>query len=148
MVLKLFRGVWFLSVLAVLSNLLYVYASLPEQVVIREEEIGQTLVARESFFYIMTGILVLVNVSVYSIGRIYARKEDFRAWFHGLIVTINIFFIIAMSIILTYNSAERFDFSRILFIVYGSIGLVIVWAISWPVYVIIRKIIAKPIVSQ
>jgi hypothetical protein len=148
MVLKLFRGVWFLSVLAVLSNLLYVYASLPEQVVIQEEETGQTLVARESFFYIMTGILVLINVTVYSIGKIYARQQDFRAWFHGLIVTINMFFIIAMSIILTYNSAERFDFSRILFIVYGSIGLVIVWAISWPVYVIIRKIIAKPIVSQ
>src|SRR4051812_2903329 len=47
MVLKIFKAVWFLSVLAVLANLLYVYAGLPEQVLIQDESTGRLLVNRE-----------------------------------------------------------------------------------------------------
>ena len=38
MTLKLFRAAWFLSVLVVLANLLYVYASLPGEVIVREPD--------------------------------------------------------------------------------------------------------------
>jgi hypothetical protein len=143
MILKLFKAMWFLSMLAVLVNLLYVYASLPEQIVVQDETDGRVLANREFFFYAITMILVLVNVLVYITSKLYAANEDFRAWFHGLIITMNIFFILALNLIQVYNSSEKFDFSKIGFIIYGSVGLVVAWSVSWPVYTLFRKFFPK-----
>jgi hypothetical protein len=143
MALKIFKAFWFLSVLVVLGNLLFVYASLPEQVVVQEEATGATLANREFLFYVMTGFLVFVNVLVYIIGILHKQDEDFRSWFHGLVITFNIFFVFAMSLIHTYNSGEVFDFQSIGFLIYGSIGLVVIWAVSWPLYRIFKKLFPK-----
>jgi hypothetical protein len=147
MVLKIFKGIWFLSVLVVLANLLYVYASLPESVVIQEESNGAILANREFLFYVLTLLLMIVNVMVYIIAKMFPENEDFRSWFHGLIITMNIFFVFAMNLVQVYNSSENFDYSRIGFIIYGSVILVVLWAVSWPLYVIYRKIFAKQAVS-
>jgi hypothetical protein len=143
MILKIFKAVWFLSVLVVLTNLLFVYASLPEQVVIQEETGGATLASKEFLFYVMTGVLVIVNVLVYIIGILHRSDENFRAWFHGLVITCNIFFVFSMSLISTYNSGENFNFSKISFLIYGSVSLVVIWASSWPLYSIFRKMFPK-----
>jgi hypothetical protein len=148
MVLKIFKALWFLSVLVVLANLLYVYASLPESVVIQEESTGAIIANREFLFYVLTALLLVVNVMVYIIGKMFESNEDFRSWFYGLIITMNIFFVFAMNLIQVYNSSENFDYSRIGFIIYGSVGLVVLWAVSWPVYVIYRKLFVKHEVSQ
>lgn len=129
--------------LVVLANLLYVYASLPEQVVVQDESDGRILASREFFFYFIAVLLVIVNVMVYLTTRVFAGQESFRAWFHGLIITMNIFFVFALNLIQVYNSNEQFDFARIGFIIYGSVILVVGWAISWPAYVAYRKIFAK-----
>jgi hypothetical protein len=147
MILKIFRAVWFVSVLGVLAHLLFVYASLGENVIIQEEATGQTVVGREFLFYVMMIMLVITNVLVYIIGKMYPKEENFRSWFHGLIISINIFFVVAMSLILTYNSGERFDFSRIVNIIYGSIALVVIWSVSWPLYSIFRRFFPKEAVS-
>jgi hypothetical protein len=143
MALKLFRGVWFLSVLAVFVNLMYVYASLPEEVVIQEESTGQILVNREILFYLWVAAIVVVNILVYLIGKMFPGELSLRAWFHGLIITINMFFVVAFSHLSLYNSGEKFDYARIGVIIYGSIGLIILWAIAWPVYLLIQKIFIK-----
>jgi hypothetical protein len=143
MILKIFKGVWFLSVLGVMANLLYVYASLPEQVVVQEEAAGSVFASRELLFYGMTGMLVIVNAMVYVIGILHKDDENFRSWFHGLVICCNIFFVFAMSLVQTYNSGENFNFSRIGFLIYGSVSLVVIWASSWPLYSIFRKIFAK-----
>lgn len=148
MALKIFKGAWFVSVLAVLANLLYVYASLPEEVIIQEESTGRIIAGREFLFYAMTGLILLVNSLVYVNSKLNAENMELRSWFHGLVITINIFFIFAMSLIQTYNSLEAFNFAEIGFIIYGSVGLVILWAISWPIYLIIRKIYPKQIISE
>jgi cytochrome c biogenesis factor len=146
MILKIFKAAWFLSVMAVMVNLLFVYASLPEQVVVQDEGGGRILANREFFFYTLTLLIVFVNVLVYIAGKLFARNEDFRAWFHGLVITINIFFILAMRVIQVYNSAERFDFSRVGFIIYASLALMICWAMSWPFYALYRRFFPKQIV--
>jgi len=133
MALKLFRAVWFLSALVVLADLLYVYAGLPETVAIQEAEGSQVLLDREMLFYVMLVLIAVCNVLVYLISRLYPAHETLRAWFHGLVVTLNIFFIIALSLVSLFNSQERFDYSRIGFVIYGSVGLVVLWALSWPV---------------
>jgi hypothetical protein len=143
MALKIFKAFWFLSVLVVLMNLLYVYASLPEQVVVQEEATGAILANREFLFYVMTAFLVFVNVLVYIISLLHRPDENFRSWFHGLVITFNIFFVFAMSLIQTYNSGEVFDFESIGFLIYGSVGLVVMWAVSWPLYAIFRKLFPK-----
>jgi hypothetical protein len=143
MVLKLFKAAWFLSMLAALANLLYVYASLPEQVSLMEEGIESAHIYREQLFYSAMAMIALANVMVYLFSKKLAPKEDFRAWLHGLVITLNIFFIIGMSFISLYNSTERFDFSRIGFIIYGSVGLVAAWALSWPVYLTVKRLTAK-----
>jgi hypothetical protein len=143
MALKLFRAAWFLSVLIVFASLMYVYASLPELVIIQEESDGQVTMGRDNLFYLLMGSIVLVNVMVYLISKVFEKDLSFRAWFHGLIITVNIFFVITMSHLGVYNSAEKFDYSRIGFIIYGSVGLIILWAVSWPVYQLYQKIFVK-----
>lgn len=146
MLLKIFRAVWFLSFLALFASLLFDYASWREELVVQEEANGQVALSRELLFYILLAVFALVNVLVYVVSRMFAADENFRAWFHGLIVTINIFFIVAMNFIAAYNGADRFDFSRVGFLVYGSVGLVICWAVAWPVYTLINKFFVKQVV--
>lgn len=143
MTLKLFKAIWFLSMLAVFANLLYVYASLPEQVSLLEEGVETYAIGREQLFYSAMVVIALANVMVYLFSKSIAPDENFRTWLHGLVITLNIFFIIGLSFISLYNSVEKFDFSRIGFIIYSSVILVVVWALSWPVYSIGRKLISK-----
>ena len=141
MTLKLFRAMWFLSVLVVLVNLLYVYASLPEVVIVQEDE--PVSLNREWLFYILVGTIVLINVLVYFIKMMYLDAENFRAWFHGLIITINIFLIISMQALNVYNSTEMFNHSLVGLYLTGSLGLIILWAAFWPVYLVFQKIVFK-----
>jgi len=137
---------WFLSVLVLFATLLYGYAGWGEELVVQEEGENTVSMSREVFFYVMVGVFAIVNVLVYLVSRMFAKDEDFRAWFHGLVITINIFFIIAINLIGLYNSAEKFDYNRIGFIIYGSVGLVVAWAIAWPVYIFYRKFFVKQVV--
>jgi nitrate reductase NapE component len=143
MIVKVFSAVRFLSMVAVFANLLYVYASLPEQVVVLEEGIESISIGRDSLFYSAMMLIALVNVVAYLFSKKIAPSEEFRTWIHGLVITLNIFFIISMSFIGVYNSSEKYDFSSIGFIIYGSVGLVALWAVSLPVYIIGKKILAK-----
>lgn len=143
MILKLFKAVWFVSVLAVLANLLYVYASLPEDVVIQETGVTQVLVHRDTLFYAMTGIIAFINVLVFVIAKVFPKNEDFRAWFHGQVITINVFFIVGLSLVMLFNSQEKYDYARIDFVIYGSVVLILVWALSWPVLKIFKRFSVK-----
>ena len=132
--------------LAVMANLLYVYASLPEQVYLGEEGAESLVVGRERFFYIAMVLISLSNVVVYFFSKKLTPQEDFRTWLHGLVITLNIFFIIGLSFTSLYNSSENYDYTRIGFIIYSSVGLVLVWAFSWPVYSLAKKLAAKQVV--
>lgn len=143
MILKLFKAIWFLSMVAVFANLLYVYASLPEQVSLMEERVETYAIGREQLFYSAMLVIALANVLVYLFSKSIAPDENFRTWLHGLVISLNIFFIIGLSFISLYNSVEKFDFSRIGFIIYSSVILVVVWALSWPVYSLGRKLMSK-----
>jgi hypothetical protein len=137
MMSKIFRAVWFVSLIGVLCALLYVYADLPENVIVQQQGIETVLIARDVFFYIVLGLLTITNVLVYVIASLYKNDLSFKAWFYGLVITLNLFFVVGLFLINAYNSDERFDFSRIGFVIYGSVGLMILWAISWPIVKII-----------
>jgi hypothetical protein len=143
MTLKMFRAIWFLSMLAVLFCLLYVYASLPAEVVVGEDGEKNMVLDKEMLFYSTMVLIALVNVPVYLFSKRLTPDEHFRIWLNGLVIASNFFFIIAMSFVSLYNSAEKFNFDQIGFIIYSSVGIVALWLIGWPVYKLVRKFIFK-----
>lgn len=139
MILKVFRGVWFLSLLATVANLMYVYAGLPEQVVVLEEGVDSTAVSKETVFYVWLALLGIVNVLVYVFGKKLVPNEELRTWLIGLIICLNLFFIIALSFIGLYNSSEDFDFSRAGIVLYISLGLIGAWIVGGMIYGLIKR---------
>lgn len=140
MILKIFKAVWFLSVLATLALLLFNYAGLPESVVVQQQGVDAVRISRETFFYLMMAITGIVNFMVFPIAKIYKTNEDFRSWFYGLVIALNFFFIVSMNFVALFNSGEKYDYSRINIIIYGSVGLFVLWMIGWPVYLLFRKV--------
>lgn len=139
MILKVFRGVWFLSLMAAMANLMYVYAGLPEQVVVQEEGVNTTAVSKETAFYAWLAILGMANLLVYVAGKKRVPSEALRTWFTGLIVCLNLFFIIAFSFIGLYNSSESFDFSRAGLVLFISLGLIGAWVVGGAIYGLVRR---------
>lgn len=135
---------WFLSLLGVLANLMYVYAGLPEEVNIAEEGGATTYVlSKETLFYCAIAFVAILNLLVYLFSKSITPSEGFRTWLHGLVITLNIFFVVGFSFIGLYNSSENFDYPRIGPIIYGSIILVVLWSLAWPVYFLGRRAFSK-----
>jgi hypothetical protein len=143
MALKIFKGIWFLSLLAFLVVFIYDYAALPENITIGEGESGLST-SRDGLFYAFIGTVAVINALVFVVTRLFTEKDsDFKAWFYGLVATLNIFFIVSIGFIGLLNSNEIFDYERIGVIIYGSVGLIAVWATGWPVFVLLRKYFFK-----
>jgi hypothetical protein len=88
--------------------------------------------------------MALVNVMVFMARNLIGKEnEGFTAWFYGLIISINIFFIASLGLLNVFNSGDRYDYSRMAPTIYGSLILICVWIISWPVYLLSQKILAK-----
>ena len=139
MVLKLLKAIWFLSMLVTLGALLFVYASLPQEVLVQDDTEVRVAISNELFFYIAMLLIAISNALVFVMAKVFKTNEELRAWFFGLIIALNIFFIIGMNFISLYNSEEKYDYDRIAVIIYGSLALIILWAVAWPVYVIFKR---------
>ena len=146
MVLKLLKAIWFLSMLVTLVALLFVYASLPQEVLVQDDTEARVAISNEVFFYLAMALIAVSNALVFVIAKVFKTNEDLRAWFFGLIITLNIFFIIGMNFISLYNSEEKFDYDRIAVIIYGSLGLIILWTVAWPVYAIFKRSSLKSLI--
>jgi hypothetical protein len=145
MILKIFRVVWFFSVLAVLGFFMYTYASLPDPLVILDSE-EQLVIGKEVWFYAILAVVAIFNMFVFvlrSLHRNRREEEGFVTWFYGLVIFFNLFMIVAVSYISLFNGGERFEYQRIGIIIYGSIVLMVAWACGWPVYLLGRKMFPK-----
>lgn len=146
MVLKIFKAVWFLSLMGFMVIFMYIYASLPEKVVI-QEGLEAVSVSRNMLFYLTLGIVTIINVLVFMISKLYGtRNEPFSIWFYGQIIVLNFFLITVLGYFNVLNSGERFEYERLGVVIYGSIVLIVIWAIGWPVYSLTHKNINKEIV--
>ena len=143
MSVKIFKAVWFLSMLAVLANLLFTYAGLPLDVVVNENSGSLVSIGKDGFFLIAAALAALINVLVFVVNKFYDKEMDFRAWFYGLVICLNFFLVVALNFISLYNSGDEFDYSRIEYLIIGSTGLFVVWALGWPAYSLYKKISVK-----
>lgn len=145
MAVKIFKAVWFFSLLAAVAILLYAYAGFPEVIQVREgaEGAGETL-SRNELFYAALGLLAIFNVTVFVVNRFMADGDQFfQAWFYGLIICFNLFMVVALQFFNLYNSQEKFDYDSIGYIIYGSVSLIVVWATLYPVRAIIQRFVPK-----
>ena len=143
MSVKIFKAVWFLSMLAVLMTLLYTYAGLPLDVVVNENGGSLISVGKDNFFYLAATLIAVINALVFVVNKFYIKELDFRTWFYGLVICLNFFFVVALNFISLYNSGDAFDYSRIEYLILGATGLFVVWALGWPAYSIYKKIYLK-----
>ena len=143
MVKTVFKGVWFFSLIGLLAVFFYVYASLPESVVVYGE-LDAVRVSKELLFYISIAVIAGWNVLVYLVPSLMRPSSEFMVWLCGLIICFNLFFIITLGFINIFNSNERYDYSNMGFAVYGSLILLIVSSLSWPFYLFFRKFSRKP----
>jgi hypothetical protein len=146
MILKIFRVVWFFSILGVLGFFMYTYAALPDPLVVLDGD-EQIRIGKEAWFYSILFLVAIFNMFVYVFRALNRSRpaelreegEAFVSWFYGLVICLNLFVIVAVSFVSLFNGGERFDYARIGIIIYGSIGLMVAWALSWPVYLIFPK---------
>jgi hypothetical protein len=148
MIVRIFKGVWFFSLLAVFAVLMYIYASLPENIGIFSD-LKDAEVSRNVVFYAALAFLAVINASVFMVSRLLAgSSEYFRAWFYGLITFIHLFIIVLLQFLNLYNSQEKFNYDRIGIIIYGSIGMVVLWASLWPVYYLLQRMQSKEVAMK
>lgn len=140
-ILKIFRVVWFFSILGVLGFFMYTYAALPDPIVVLDD-VEQVRISKETWFYAILFLVGIFNMFVYvfrSLNRSRPEGEAFVSWFYGLVIFFNLFIIVSVSYVSLFNGGERFEYQRIGVIIYGSIGLMIAWAFAWPVYLLFSK---------
>jgi hypothetical protein len=145
MILKIFRVVWFFSILGVLGFFLYTYASLPDPLVVLDGE-EQLTIGKQTWFYAILALVAIFNMFVYVLRSLHRNRpgeEGFVSWFYGLVICLNLFIIVTVSYISLFNGGERFEYQRIGIIIYGSIILMVAWAFSWPLYLVSRRMFAK-----
>ncbi len=142
MILKIFKVVWFVSLLAMVGAFLYSYASWPQVVGIGEEPLAYSL-DKGILFYLCLGLTGIFNALVFVVGR-YQFSEAFASWFYGLIISFHAFFISVFIFIAIFNSAENYDYAQVGPILYASTGLLIVWMAAWPVYLIMTRFMTQP----
>jgi hypothetical protein len=143
MTVKVFKALWFLSLIIFLAVFMYNYASLPEVVTVVELEESPLSLSRDGLFYGVLLIAAILNVFVFIVGKLFTSNPDFRSWFYGLIMAINVFLLIGINFITLYNSSEKFDYQAIGPIIYGSLILVLMWSVAWPIYLLSRRIFFK-----
>ena len=144
---KVIKTFWGVSLLATLACLLFVYASLPDQVGYESDQVGQPVafVTRDTFFYIMLSILAVANVLFY--GLVHYANSRFRggllvtlqSWSFSFATVLNAFFAVAMLFINTFNSGEKFNYQNLGYLIYITLGLIMIWLLSLP-FIVIKKL--------
>ncbi len=143
MIVKISKAVWAVSLLAAVGVLLFTYAGFPEEIIINENPAGQAqTISRNELFYAALILMTLINVTIFLVNRLISEAL-FRAWFYGVLITLNLFIVVALEFFNLFNSQERFDYERIGYIIYGSVILIVVWALVWPVGKLIATFLPK-----
>lgn len=131
--------------LAAVAVLLYIYASLPENI----EVGGGTVLSRNAVFYISLTLLTALNASVFAVSKLLSGMPAFfQVWFHGLIIFLHLLIIVTLEFLNLYNGQEKFRYETIGFIIYGSIAMVVLWASLWPAYSIVQRLSARDVTAR
>ncbi len=139
MVLKIFKAVWFFSLLFLLAVLFYVYAGLGDTVFLAEGE-SNLAISKDGLFYGALVLIGIINVLVFIINKhLLAGKVGLSSWFYGLIITLNFFLLTTLGFLSVTNASDLFDYVMMGPTIYGSVILVGGWILSLPFFLISKK---------
>ncbi|MBK7653570.1 MAG: hypothetical protein IPJ20_26560 [Flammeovirgaceae bacterium] len=143
MILKIFKGIWFFSLIGLLVVFFYVYAGLPEPVSLWEGETPVSM-SRNGVFYFSLLLMAVINMMVFTIRNLISKNnEPLNTWFYSLIIAINVFLISSFGLLTVTNGGERYDYGSMAPAVYGSLILICISLLSWPVYRISQRFSSK-----
>lgn len=129
MVLKVIKAVWFISLLVATAVLLYVYAGLPETV-----ELGARIRAgRSVFFYLVLAVFGALNALAFVTRKLFQQQPPVQTWYFGMLTFFHLFAIVALSYINLASGLEKYDYDRMGLLINGSVALLLVWAVGYPV---------------
>ncbi|UII19063.1 hypothetical protein [Fulvivirga ligni] len=146
MITRLIKAVWFVSLIVSLGVLLYVYASLPQDVIYKLDEFGNPAgeFSRETFFYLSLLILVVANFSLYTVSRsLQYRDESIKqimtSWQLSFAMVLNFFFGVIWNFLSLVNGGEHYEYTHSGYLIYVALGVIALWVIALPVILLVKK---------
>lgn len=129
-----FRSV---SLLVFLAAILYVYALLPEQVLIYENDPTNHYILKSNFFFSAIGVFFVMNVIIYA-SIFFLKRTDqdhyymmIITWLNGFAGVLNIFLSMVMVIVLAINTSTGLSVS---FLIIVAFLLVVLWLSLLPYF--------------
>ena len=143
---RLIKYLWFITVLALLASLLWIYASLPNEVGVLANEFGEAneFLEKNQFFYVFFGFFALINIILFGLrNMLVSQTERFShqldpsrrslqlslsQWMLAFASSLNIFFILALVYLAAFNSTDVNSLQTYQVLVYAGpvlIGLVL-----------------------
>ncbi len=142
---KVFKSIWWFSIIGIFTVLMWVYASLPSFVNIEAAELFKYPVQfkKEPFFYIALAVVVVFNFLIYGGGLWMAKKTRplaaaLSSWFFAFGIALNFFLIVGLNTINTLNSGEKVNTGGVELLVWLSLAFLAIAALALPVLVVIN----------
>ncbi len=141
--IKLLRSFTTLSIILFLIALLVVYAFLPGTVGILFSDTGKPVmdIGRNTFFYSSLGIFLIIQLIFYLFNqqvleKHYTASENrpFNVWFRGIILLINLFFVLMIVFTGMANNAQDYSYSSVTAIAYVGPVLIFLWIFTLPFF--------------
>ena len=135
MVLKIFKVIWIISLLAVCTVFFYAYSTLQDQI-----SLGLDLpaISKSVFFYGFILILALFNGLAFGAIDLFGASWK-KVWFYGLISVLHLFLAATFIFLAIVNSNERYDYNNLGPAVIGSFILFALWILAFPFIPLIHR---------
>ena len=129
---RLIKFLWFVTLVTALGSLLYTYAAMGEQL-----EFGTYRFSREVYFYGALFVLVIFNFTFYTLSRNlgYSDQKLRQAlvnWQLSFAAVLNLFFISSVFFIMLVHGGEDFNYDNFGYLLYVSLGLILLWILMLP----------------
>lgn len=137
MAAKIFKVIWFVSLLAIMGVLVYSYASWPEAVYLNDAN-PPLSIGKGILFYSVIGLLAIFNMFAFVFPRL-KYSNTFMAWYFGMLVCLHFFLISGITFITTFNSMEDYNYANLGPLLYGSFGMLAVWLLAGPIVALFAR---------
>ncbi len=138
MTLKIVNALRIISIVILIFVFFIAYAGLPEQVLILLDGAGNptTYIEKNFYFYGALSLIIITNLLFFVLANLLVKSISAKAQLSGkyinvLAIITNIFFAVALTFLGILNGQENFDYSSYSPFIYTSLGLFVVWAISF-----------------
>jgi hypothetical protein len=145
MILKIFKVVWFVSLLAMTGVFVYCYASWPQLVNFNEMD-GAAALDKGVVFYACLGLAAIFNALIFVITRM-KFSEAFATWYYGLVTAFHSFLVSGFIFITIFNSLEKYDYTMVGPTLYASIIILMLWSAAWPIYILYGRLSTQAKIS-